>query len=144
MYLVLTVLSPSGLCDYLGDGIKKLRDGRVWQYVPDLDWRAVRDSLGPSTAYDHLVPKDAEDTNEAEQEHHDTVAQVVCRVLDLKESEVSVDVPLTTYGLDSLSAVALSYALRPILPISQLQLLADVTIKDIQAKADARDAAVLD
>ena len=62
--------------------------------------------------------------------------QTVCRVLDVKAEEVSVDVPLTTYGLDSLSAAALSFALRPLLAVSQVQLLADVTIKYMQSRLD--------
>ncbi len=122
------------LCDYLADGIKKLQDGGVSQYIPNLDWTAVRDSLGASRAFEDLVPQDADDGREAEETHTVSVAQIVCRVLDLKESEISFNVPLTTYGLDSLSAVALSFALRPILSISQLQLLADMSISDIEKK----------
>ena len=113
----------------------KLRDGPIREYVPGFDWRIVRDSLGPSTVYDYLVPQDT-DACDAEEDKTETIAQLVCRVLDLKESDISIDVPLTTYGLDSLSAVALSYALRPVLAISQLQLLADVTIKYLQTKAE--------
>ena len=47
------------------------------------------------------------------------------------------DVPLTTYGLDSLTAAALSFELRPLLAISQVQLLADLTIKDLQDRLEA-------
>lgn len=87
--------------------------------------------------FNHLIAKDAEIPEGGDEANDDSVTQIVCRVLDLKENEVSVDVPLTKYGLDSLSAVALSFALRPIVPITQVQLLADVTIKDIESKAVA-------
>ena len=60
--------------------------------------------------------------------------QAVCRILAVKEEEISIDVPLTTYGLDSLSAAGLSYALQPLLTISQMQLLADITIRDLQRR----------
>lgn len=123
------------LCDHLGDGIHKLRDGRIWQYVPDFDWRLVRENMGSSSLYDHLVP----DVDVVEDQNGDgkpSLVQIVCHTLDIKVEDVSVDVPLTTYGLDSLSAASLSFALRPLVSISQLQLLADLTIKDIQARID--------
>ena len=44
--------------------------------------------------------------------------------------------PLTSYGLDSLSAAALSHALEPYVTISQLQLLADVTLADLEELQD--------
>lgn len=47
------------------------------------------------------------------------------------------DVPLTSYGLDSISAASMSYALRPILTVSQLQLLADLTLGDLERRLEA-------
>ncbi|KAI0739465.1 ketoacyl-synt-domain-containing protein [Daedaleopsis nitida] len=135
-------LTARELCNCIGDGIRKLRDGPVWQYVPDLNWRAVRDTSGPSPAYDHLISTDVDPTETANDTEPASIFQIVCHMLDLQESDVSEDVPLTTYGLDSLSAAALSYALRPVLSISQLQLLADVTIKNLQAKAEAVNGSV--
>ena len=129
------------LCDYIGDGIRKVRarPGSVSQYIPAFDWRAVRENMGPSKLYDHLVPAEsAESDREKDEDGKEapSLVQIVCRVLDLKTEDVSLDVPLTAYGLDSLSAASLSYALRPLLAISQIQLLADVTIKDLQARLD--------
>ncbi|KAI1783602.1 ketoacyl-synt-domain-containing protein [Ganoderma leucocontextum] len=128
------------LCDYIGDGIRKLHHGpgRPWQYIPDFNWRAVRENMGPSKLYDHLVPQDTSEGGRAQQDASgsQSLVQIVCRVLDLKVEDVSADVPLTAYGLDSLSAASLSYALRPLLAVSQFQLLADVTIKDLQTKLD--------
>ena len=116
----------------LGDGSPSL-----WQYVPDLDWHAVRTHMGPSQLYDVLAPPS--DANNAPVANTgegaaDAVLRTVCRVLDVGAGEASVDVPLTAYGLDSLSASALSHALRPLLMVSQVQLLANVTIKDLQKR----------
>ena len=129
----------SEICECVGDGILKLASGqRVWQYVPDFDWRSVRDHIGPSPLYNHLVPEDVEDNvdSQAGVDPSALLLQTVCRVLDLKEEEVSIDVPLRTYGIDSLSAAALSFALRPLLAVSQVQLLADVTIKYMQSRLE--------
>ena len=121
----------------MGDGIMKLRGGDVggWQYVPDFDWNSVRRSIGPSALYDHLVSVDAASAaKDMGEDPHASLLQIVCRVLAVDAEDVSVDVPLTTYGLDSLSAAALSFALRPLLIVSQVQLLVDVTIRDLQAR----------
>ncbi|KAH9933653.1 ketoacyl-synt-domain-containing protein [Epithele typhae] len=139
-------MTARDLCDCIGDGILKLRDAPVWQYVPGFDWRAVRDGMGPSHLYDHLVPADAPSDSQdagagADRDRPTALVQTVCRVLDVKEAEASVDVPLTTYGLDSLSAAALSFALRPLVAVTQVQLLADLTMKDLLAKLEAAEAA---
>ena len=113
----------------------KLRGGDTggWQYVPDFDWAAVQENMGPSTLYSYLVPSNATLTKtETSENPHVSLLQTVCRVLALKAEDVSVEVPLTSYGLDSLSAAALSFALRPLLAVSQVQLLADLAIKDLQ------------
>ena len=136
-YIYLYWLTKSlELCDHLGDGIHKLRDGRIWQYIPDFDWRLVRENMGSSSLYDHLEPRIADDAKDQGEDGMPSLVDIVCRTLDIKVEDVSLEVPLTTYGLDSLSAASLSFALRPLLSISQLQLLADLTIKDIQAKVD--------
>lgn len=123
------------LCEYIGDGIRKLRDGPVWQYIPDFNWNTVRDGMGPSKLYDHLVDADAaQGADDTQDSDMPSVAQAVCRVLDIQPDDLNVDVPLTSYGLDSLTAASLSYALRPFLHISQIQLLADITTGGIQSK----------
>ena len=89
--------------------------------------------MGPSELYDHLAPAEA---IVSENDLHNigvrSIMNIVCQIMDLKEEEVSGDVPLTSYGLDSLSATALSFSLRPLIQVSQIQLLSGMTIKDLQ------------
>ena len=120
----------------------------MWQYVPDFDWRVVRDNMGPSQLYDYLAAQQQQQqqggigdgTQTGGTADRPSLLQIVCKVLDLQEADVSPDVPLTAYGLDSLSAAALSFALRSLLAVSQLQLLADLAISDLQARIDAAEA----
>ena len=121
----------------------------MWQYVPDFDWRVVRDNMGPSQLYDYLAAQqqqqqqqggDSDGSPGDGRADRPSLVQIVCKVLDLQEADVSPDVPLTAYGLDSLSAAALSFALRSLLAVSQLQLLADLAISDLQARIDAAEA----
>jgi hypothetical protein len=68
-------------------------------------------------------------------------AAIVRKLLDISVDDFSHEVPLTAYSLDSLSAARLSRALRPIVSVTQMQLLAGMTFKDILAKiADREDA----
>lgn len=136
----LQFLSLSDLCECIGDSIWKLRDGPVGEYVPDFDWRIVRDNMGSSQLYDHLVPSQDGAGDEVPSHHtHGTLSimQAVCDVLDIKQDDVSKEVPLTSYGLDSLSAAALSFSLRPLLSVSQIQLLSDMTVQNIEDRAVA-------
>ena len=127
------------LCEYIGDGILKLRGEPVWQYVPDFKWNLVRANMGPSTLYDHLVSQDMsqQDIGGQQQNGPAYLKTVVCQVLDIASHDLSEDVPFTAYGLDSLSASALSYALAPIMRISQIQLLSDLRLRDLQQHIQA-------
>lgn len=90
--------------------------------------------MGPSTLYGHLV--DANTASEVSFVHDDgkSMLDVIISILDVDLAEFSDKVPFTAYGLDSLSAAKLSYALRPYLAISQLQLLSDVSFDDIKKR----------
>lgn len=69
-----------------------------------------------------------------------SLTDVVVELLDVDPSEFCVDVPFTAYGLDSLSAARLAFALRPYVTISQLQLLSDITLNDLQARIETMEA----
>ncbi|KAI0068533.1 polyketide synthase, partial [Artomyces pyxidatus] len=127
------------LCDCLGDGIRMLRESRISLYIPALDWDLVRANSGDSTMYAHLIRRDA--ASDAVDTAPPSLSKIVSQVLDIAEEDLSPDVPLTSYGLDSLVAATLSYALRPIVTVSLLQLLADITLRQLQSRCNSDQVA---
>ena len=96
--------------------------------------------MGASPLFDDLVPaQDADAEDVSAEKSSSNLKDVVCKILDVAQEDLSLDVPFTSYGLDSLSAAALSYALRPFITISQLQLLADLSLKELQARMEASE-----
>ncbi|EPQ57833.1 polyketide synthase [Gloeophyllum trabeum ATCC 11539] len=128
-------MSASELCTYLGDGIRKLRDGTVWQYVPNFDWPRVAANMGVSAVFKHLLPESNIATARESQGTSD-LKDIICKILEVAPNDLVPDVPLTAYGLDSLSATSLSTALASLVAISQIQLLADVTFQQLEAAAE--------
>lgn len=94
---------------------------------------AVQTFCESSPLYNHLVPPHAAPSEDTTTNYKVSVEELVCHSLNMSGEEISPEVPLTAYGLDSLSASRLSLALRPLLTITQLQLLCDVSIRDIWA-----------
>ncbi|TFK38854.1 polyketide synthase [Crucibulum laeve] len=123
------------ICECLGDGISRLRKGAFWLYIPDFAWKHVQKQFGSSTLYDHLVAHTAEDLQEpSATESTTSLRDLVLSFLDVGEDDFSQEVPFTSYGLDSLSAGRMSYALKPFVTITQLQLLADVSLVDLEER----------
>ncbi|KAH7907339.1 putative polyketide synthase [Hygrophoropsis aurantiaca] len=130
--------STRELCDCIEDGIMKLADGPFGLYIPDLDWDQVQKHLGPSQLYDHLVQNSSESTSLSLDDSSDVLRDIVLQFVDVQPEEFSADIPLTSYGLDSLTAGRLSLTLRPLLVISQLQLLGDLTLDDLRCRVDEK------
>ncbi len=124
---------PAEVCGYLEDGLLKLQQGPVGQYIPAFNWDAIAANAGSSSLYNELVTKKSEDGAGGE-ENTINLRELICTTLDVPSEDLSDDVPLTQYGLDSLSASYLSYQLAPVMTISQIQLLADVTLKQLQER----------
>ncbi|KZT62761.1 hypothetical protein CALCODRAFT_477 [Calocera cornea HHB12733] len=124
------------LCDYIGDGITRLSETGPFTFqVPDLNWLAVEKTMGVSSAFHHLAyPPRSDFADGSAGGEEKTIDDVVCEVLQVPKDDLSQEVPLTRYGLDSLSAARLAAALRPFGTISQLQLLSDLTVSDIKGK----------
>ena len=93
--------------------------------------------MGPSAMYNHLVTQ-TQDESGAADAATDTrsVRDIVCCVLDVPVDDLSPEVPLTSYGLDSLSAANLSYSLAFLVKISQIQLLSDMTVKQLEERVE--------
>ncbi|KZO98150.1 hypothetical protein CALVIDRAFT_526415 [Calocera viscosa TUFC12733] len=124
------------LCDYIGDGIQRLKETGPFTFqVPDLNWLAVEKTMGVSSAFHHLAyPPRSDFADGGAGGEEKTIDDVVCEVLQVPKEDLSQEVPLTRYGLDSLSAARLAAALRPFGAISQLQLLSDLTVSDVKGK----------
>nr|WGJ61595.1 SHPKS2 polyketide synthase 2 [Sanghuangporus sanghuang] len=127
-------MTSETLCNYLEDAILKLTDGPIGHYIPDFDWNVVCDCLGPSSLYGHLRRKDDVQTKEHLERAPTSLKDIVLAHIDINAEDLSPDVPLTSYGLDSLSATRLSFEIRSLIPISGLQLLADMTLNDLEVK----------
>ena len=67
------------------------------------------------------------------------MTDVVIKLLEFEPAEFSANVPFTAYGLDSLSAARLAFVLRPYVTISQLQLLSDISLHDLETRIEATD-----
>ncbi|KAJ6464059.1 hypothetical protein C8R45DRAFT_1175371 [Mycena sanguinolenta] len=139
-------ITSQQLFECIEEGILALNSGASpGIYLPDVDWQTLRNRLGDSPMYDHLLKgpeADRETLPEmSESSLRDSVRRIVVKVLDLDDNEFSPDIPFTSYGLDSLSAGRLSFALRPMVEVTQLQLLADVSLTDVLRKFLRQDSA---
>ncbi|KAG1732311.1 hypothetical protein EDB19DRAFT_1912149 [Suillus lakei] len=139
-------MSSQRIVRFIEEGIQKLADGPFWLYIPEFDWEAVRGTLESEHMYSHLLPERMV-AEQGAPTSKDTVsiADILCATLDIAREDLSPDVPLTVYGLDSLSAARLSFALNRFFAISQTQLLANVTLRSLEARLeDQRPAALIE
>jgi acyl transferase domain-containing protein/aryl carrier-like protein len=139
-HLTVWGITSGELCQYLGDAICKLKDAPVWEYIPYLSWNAVCASLGNSPMYAHYVTDEGKTEGLLGEATGASIKEIVCNILNVAPEDLSADVPFTTYGLDSLSAASLAHALTHLVRISQIQLLADVTLRKLEDLREAREA----
>ena len=66
-----------------------------------------------------------------------SLRELVVAHLDVNPNDFALDVPFTAYGLDSLSASRLASSLNVFLPVTQAQLLADMTFGELEVKVNA-------
>ncbi|KIJ41950.1 hypothetical protein M422DRAFT_171681 [Sphaerobolus stellatus SS14] len=129
-------LTSTQLCYCLEDGIRKLNETPFSLYIPDFKWEHVQEQFGSNPLYDHLVPIRIATEDRTTEVSESSLEQTVLSALDIDHSDFSLDVPLTVYGLDSLSAGRLALALRPFVAITQLQLLGDISFNDIKKRTN--------
>jgi aryl carrier-like protein len=130
------------LCNCIEDGILALYHGDADpMYLPAIDWEELRHQLGDSPMYDHFLA--AREVNREMLSNIptssliDSIRQMAMKVLEVDADEFSPEIPFTSYGLDSLSAGRLSVMLKPYLNITQVQLLADMSLTDLYQQLEA-------
>ncbi|KAJ7708733.1 hypothetical protein B0H17DRAFT_1030700 [Mycena rosella] len=96
------------------------------QLLAGVSWSELRVTLRSPDEH-HVV-----DGENAQGNKQQLAREVLLEVLGIDEADFDSSVPLISYGLDSLSAAKLATALRPYLPVTQLQLLANTTWADLQ------------
>ncbi|KAF8146659.1 male sterility protein-domain-containing protein [Mycena galopus ATCC 62051] len=119
---------------WLDDAIGKFQRGaRFQRYLPNLDWQALDRTHGMPKLGAHLIhfSQDITEVDNGGEMIAAKAARIVRNVLSISEEDFDPDVPLTFYGIDSLSAGRLSFALRSMLEVTQLQLLADISLTGI-------------
>ncbi|OCH84204.1 putative polyketide synthase [Obba rivulosa] len=133
-------LTAEDMMLWFDDAMVRYQKGQKFsRYIPNLDWEAMDRTHGMNRLGEHLVPARAITQSTAENDA-DRMADIVRNVLSISLDDFSAEVPFTAYGLDSLSASRLSFLLRPILDVTQIQLLADLTLNDLQLKLSAASA----
>ena len=127
---------------WLEDALRRFQCGeRFKRYIPALDWEAVDRTIGMPIIGRHLLSTKEPDVvtcvNDA-----DRMVDIIRNVLNIPPPDFSSDTPLTTYGIDSLSAARLSFLLRPIIQVTQLQLLANISSNDLLKKLNETGTAI--
>ncbi|EGN93606.1 hypothetical protein SERLA73DRAFT_97544 [Serpula lacrymans var. lacrymans S7.3] len=137
-------ISAEDMIRWLDDAFCKHQNNYSFsRYIPHLNWEAMDGTHGMSKIGKHLVPAKSQSATRASAKSHiDGMADMICSALGILPNDFSAEVPLTTYGLDSLSASRLSFILRPIVEVTQIQLLADLSLNDIWRKVPASSSDV--
>ncbi|KAJ7066919.1 hypothetical protein C8F01DRAFT_1340925 [Mycena amicta] len=134
-------ISTEEMILWFDDALRKFTAGPSFsfsRYIPNLDWGVTDRSIGMPKLGKHLILH-ATDTRDielqaVEETPQSRAARIVQSILNVSALDFDADVPLTSYGIDSLSAGRLSFALRSIAQVTQLQLLADNSLSDILRK----------
>ncbi|TFY67380.1 hypothetical protein EVJ58_g1650 [Rhodofomes roseus] len=131
---------------WLEDALGRFQTGeRFARYVPTVDWYAVERTRGMPIIGRHILSSDSLD----DRGHNSTkgvgeggaedagaqMAAIVRGVLGVSAEDFSPETPFTAYGVDSLSAARLAFMLRPYVEVTQLQLLADMSLRGLEKLA---------
>ncbi|KAJ7157757.1 putative polyketide synthase [Mycena filopes] len=128
-------ISTDDMVLWLDDAISKFQNGaRFHRYFPNIDWQTLDRTHGMPRMGAHLVHSTSGDAAAPSESEIVKASRIIQNVLNISEHDFDVEVPLTWYGVDSLSAGRLSFALRSIAEVTQLQLLADASLADIIRK----------
>ncbi|KAJ7505787.1 hypothetical protein B0H11DRAFT_1707695, partial [Mycena galericulata] len=133
-FLVRRVTWQQTLWTYLEDGLRKLDDAPFNQYIPDLDWDSLETHLTLPGTCRHLI-------SPIQRRGSDFIASpsmnaILFETLGVPAEEFSADLPLASYGLDSLGASRLATALQPFIVVTQMQLMGQSSWNDILRSGD--------
>ncbi|KAK7039743.1 polyketide synthase [Favolaschia claudopus] len=128
-------LSCYEICLCLEDGLLRMQNGeQISLYIPNLNWNAIQTMMtSPPALYTHLVKINSTYKSEVE-DPYEVLRELTLKFIDVSYDDFAHNVPLTSYGLDSLAAAKLSTALKPYMAITQIQLLGDVSLEDLVLK----------
>ncbi|KAJ7913452.1 KR domain-containing protein [Mycena leptocephala] len=132
----LSMISAEALWVSLADGLMKLDECPLNQYIPDLDWNSVDQHFNLSASCRHVLSPNSNCPVISKSHPHqgEGILSRVLELLEVSSSDFDVTQPLTVYGLDSISAAKLAAILRPYASFSQLQLLGAVTWSEIESQ----------
>ncbi|KAJ7572119.1 hypothetical protein C8J56DRAFT_993487 [Mycena floridula] len=138
--LISWALTTEDMMEWLNDAILQFCRGvRFSRYLPDLNWAKLDQDHGMPPLGRHLVPKevyqasDSDNANNVSAEN-EQVKDIIQQTLNIATADFGGDIPLMSYGLDSLLASRISFLLRSFVQLSQIQLLADISFNDILEK----------
>ncbi|KAJ3513618.1 hypothetical protein NLJ89_g2846 [Agrocybe chaxingu] len=124
-------VSAEDMIRWFDDAMARFQHGRrIVRYVPDLNWEALERTQGMPRLGTHLLADQVVDVSD-DVDDSERMTEVIKNVLAVPAADFSSDVPLTAYGIDSLSASRISFLLRPFVEVTQIQLLADITLNDL-------------
>ncbi|KAJ7885730.1 polyketide synthase [Mycena olivaceomarginata] len=130
-----SVMNSYEICLCLEDGLLRMANNeRISLYVPNLNWDEIVRSGNDSPLFNHLVKLDTTQDKLEVEDPSQVLQEIVLKFIDAAEDEFERNVPLTSYGLDSLSAARMSTALKPYMAITQIQLLGDLSLDDLVSK----------
>ncbi|KAF5355374.1 hypothetical protein D9757_013348 [Collybiopsis confluens] len=136
-------MSTEDMIIWLSDALSRFvsQGARFSRYVPDLEWGELDKNHGMPLLGRHLVPSSYNPTitigsgitigKSNEIDEHASIREIIKQTLDISLTDFVDNVPLSSYGLDSLLASRLSFLLRPFVQVSQLQLLAGITLREV-------------
>ncbi|KAK7039778.1 polyketide synthase [Favolaschia claudopus] len=130
-------LSCYEICLCLEDGLLRMQSGeQISLYIPNLNWNAIQTTMitNPSSLYTHLVKINSSQHKSEVEDPCEVLQELTLKFIDVSRDDFAHNVPLTSYGLDSLAAAKLSTALRPYMAVTQIQLLGDVSLEDLVLK----------
>ncbi|KAK7044317.1 polyketide synthase [Favolaschia claudopus] len=131
-----TALSCYEICLCLEDGLLRMHNGqRISLYIPDLHWNSIQTLMtNPPSLYAHLVKINSSQHKSEVEDPYEVLQELTLKFIDVSSDDFAHNVPLTSYGLDSLAAAKLSTALRPYMAVTQIQLLGDISLEDLVLK----------